>query len=174
MPRSPRSQPRITWPLPSWKENGCPLFQEASNSSPVEKVTPAYWTVSLSPGLAARPLPLTMSFLCNLRGTLPVGFAIAGFCEVSLRLGAAALSAPVVCVRVGGLASGFEARSSSPPQPASADSTTQTLIYLPYSRLDFLRRNLGTKGVRGWARPLESIWARPTRAWPCSRAASQR
>ena len=40
IPTSPLSQPSITWFAPSGKVNGWPRSHEASNSSPVEKVTP--------------------------------------------------------------------------------------------------------------------------------------
>jgi hypothetical protein len=40
MPTTPRSQPAITWPPPSWKLNGWRRFQDESNSLPVECATP--------------------------------------------------------------------------------------------------------------------------------------
>ena len=43
--------------------------------------------VTLSPGLAGRPLPLTMSSVTSLRGGEPVGFGISGLVLVSLSQG---------------------------------------------------------------------------------------
>ena len=66
----------------NWKS--WPRSHEASNSSPVEKVTPTYLTVSLSPGLAGGPFPLTRSSFTSVRGGEPDGFGMCGRAAVSL------------------------------------------------------------------------------------------
>src|ERR1700712_4058600 len=69
----------MTPPLPSGKENGWPRSHEESNSTLVLHVSPTYWTVTLSPFLAAGPLPLTMSTLWSVSGGSSSGTVTVGF-----------------------------------------------------------------------------------------------
>src|SRR4051812_48062676 len=123
MPTTPRSQPGMTWPCPSGNENGWPLSQEASNSDPVDHDEPTYCTLTVSPGLAALPLPATMSFIVSLDGVPPAGMATTGLTFVSLEMlsarAATASSAEGVGPPDGALAGFSELELSSPPQAAS-------------------------------------------------------
>src|SRR5215207_2316917 len=74
----------MTSPAPSVNSNGSLRDQDESNSSPVLKATPTYWTLTLSPSFAALPLPLTMSSASSFVGGDPLGLGISGFWSRSL------------------------------------------------------------------------------------------
>ena len=68
-PATPWSQPGMTWPAPSGNVNGSlPRSHDASNCAPVDHELPTYCTETVSPALAALPLPLTMSVFCSSAG----------------------------------------------------------------------------------------------------------
>src|SRR4051794_10558284 len=84
IPSSPCSQPEMTWPEPSVTSSGClPRSHEASNCLLLSYSTPTYCTESLSPFLAAAPLPTTRSSTLSCFGAAPVDFGIFGFLERS-------------------------------------------------------------------------------------------
>src|SRR3954454_5480206 len=78
MPATPSSQPGITLPAPSGNENGCPWFQEASNSVPSFHSTPSYCTVTVWPVWAFGPFPFLMSLITSLVGGSPPGTVMCG------------------------------------------------------------------------------------------------
>src|SRR5829696_963222 len=78
IPSTPRSQPGITMPAPSWKMNGSPRSQEASNSLPLLKLTPTYWTVTSSPAFASGPVPASRSSISSFLGGAPFGTVTSG------------------------------------------------------------------------------------------------
>src|SRR4051812_6132987 len=135
MPTTPWSQPGITWPAPSGKTNGWPRSHEASNCCPSRKRTPTYWTVTVSPGFAVAPVPLTMSCLTSSVGASPGWCGMRGFLARSLVGETRMLDEPVVdedvvsawvcaCVWAGWLCAGLDAvlvvlPLSELPQPAS-------------------------------------------------------
>src|SRR4051794_11714287 len=55
---------------------------------------PTYFIVSWSPGLAAGPLPTTMSLTTSCAGGSPFGFGIRGFLSRLLEIGPTAAAAP--------------------------------------------------------------------------------
>src|SRR4051812_4824592 len=119
---TPLSQPGMTWPAPGGNPNGWPGSQEASNCSPVDQLTPTYWTVTNSPGLATLPLPLTTSRITSLCGGLPFGTFTAGFWERSFSGPPAGAAVEVaVAVAVGILVDcPPEEAFDEDPQPAMA------------------------------------------------------
>src|SRR5919198_944336 len=134
MPTMPLSQPGMTIWAPSWNANGWPRSQEASNCSPVDHETPTYCIVSRSPGLAARPLPLTMSLTTSRLGASPCGVTIAGFFLVFFVMPltiASTFAAWAVAVSVGaGVAALSELDESSPPQAETAAPSTRARVRL--------------------------------------------
>src|SRR5680860_484056 len=111
IPATPWSQPGITSPAPRVKLKGSLRLQEESNSLPLLKPTPTYWTVTLSPDFASAPLPGTSSLLSSFFGGAPFGTVTTGFLPVSSE------EAPFVVASVDSVAPVDE---SSPPQPASS------------------------------------------------------
>src|SRR5690349_22766801 len=79
MPLTPSSQPLMTPPEPSWKENGSPRSQDASNWRPLSAETPTYWTVTFLPGSAVAPVPFLRSVISSVLGSLPLGTVTSGF-----------------------------------------------------------------------------------------------
>src|SRR3954452_2199890 len=114
MPTTPWSQPGMTSPAPSVNLNGSFRLQDASNSAPVLNATPTYWTDTLSPSLAALPLPLTMSRASSFVGGEPDGLGISGFTFRSFEIFPAAVGVDgcagfVSVAVVVGEGAGFEA-----------------------------------------------------------------
>src|SRR6266536_39111 len=60
MPTTPSSQPLMTWPPPSAKENGRPLSLELSNFLP-SLSQPVWWTTAVLPVTASAPVPSVSS-----------------------------------------------------------------------------------------------------------------
>src|SRR5215207_3324262 len=129
----------MTSPAPSVNSNGSSRSQEASNSSPVLNATPTYWTETLSPSLAALPLPSTMSSDSSFVGGDPDGLGISGFSSMSLETlpaGEAGLdgsfgldSVTVVSGEgAGGDAESRESLGSSPPHAARARAESRRAV----------------------------------------------
>jgi len=70
MPGMPLTQPSTIPGETSVVSNGF-LPHEESNSLSLEYATPTYWTVTFSPALAARPLPVTTSLVTSSIGGRP-------------------------------------------------------------------------------------------------------
>jgi len=70
----------MTAPWPIVNSNGVAGLrsQEASNCLPPLNRTPTYWTLTLSPSLAAAPVPVTTSDPCSSVGALPVALGTVG------------------------------------------------------------------------------------------------
>src|SRR5688572_25910270 len=107
MPSTPRSQPWMTPPEPSWKVNGSPRSHEASNWRPLTNEMPTYWTVTSLPASAVAPVPSSMSLITSSLGALPLGTVISGLVFAGVEV-----------------ASGLdeEVSSESEPQPATASA----------------------------------------------------
>src|SRR4051794_23563049 len=144
MPFTPASQPGMTCPWPSWNGNGFPRSHELSNTELLRYSEPTYWTVTVSPGLAALPLPLCRSLMSS----LPGGVGLSG---VTLIFGLVP-SAPVTVTLPGGgsvgVAVGRAAVSSllePPPQALRASTASST------GKMTRYRRIAVRKGSRGSA-----------------------
>jgi hypothetical protein len=74
----PWDQPGITWSSEKVTGWPSPSFHEASNCWPVDQATPTYWTVTLSPGATAAPVPVMRSVLSRPEGGVPVGTVTVG------------------------------------------------------------------------------------------------
>ena len=127
IPAIPWSQPGMTCPAPSGNSSGCPLFQEASNSPPVDHALPTYCMETVSPALAVLPLPLTMSSVTSSAGGEPAGLSTAGFSERSLEIVAGSISpgASAVASAVGSGVAAVSCSSSSPHAAAKRARSRQ-------------------------------------------------
>src|SRR3954453_10186165 len=79
MPATPWSQPPMTMPWPSWKVNGSPRSQLASNWEPVDQEWPTYCMVQRLPDTASGPSPSVRSSMTRSAGGGPSGMVICGF-----------------------------------------------------------------------------------------------
>ncbi len=91
-PSSPWSQPAMTWPPPSGKENAWPLLSEESKTLPSLNSAPVYWTRIFSPFSTLRPSPLIRRWLLSSVGSAAPGTGVmsAGFLPLSLTCGKSA------------------------------------------------------------------------------------
>src|SRR5947209_14309466 len=133
MPTTPWSQPWVACPAPRGNVNGWPRSHDASNCWPSRKRTPTYCTVTVSPGFAVAPVPLTMSCLTRTLGGLPGWRGMRGFLARSLSgVGMTVVAGALLCVCVvacvcvcvaGVCVAGDDAAVAflfEPPQPATA------------------------------------------------------
>src|SRR3954470_8198688 len=143
MPFTPASQPGMTCPWPSWNGNGFPRSHELSNTELSRYSEPTYCTVTVSPGLAALPLPLCRSLMTS----LPGGVGLSG---VTLIFGLVP-SAPVTATLPGGgsvgVAVGWAAVSSlflPPPQAVRASAASSTGRMRRCRRIAVRKRSRGS------------------------------
>src|SRR3954468_10993776 len=127
MPAIPWSQPGMTWPAPSWNANGSPRSHEASNSWPLDQLTPTYCMLTWSPALAFLPLPLTMSLTWSSAGGWPDGFGIVGFLETSFETAPEDGASVGVAVGVA-VAAGADDASFSLSLPHAATPTASSAV----------------------------------------------
>lgn len=78
IPTTPSSQPGMTWPAPSVKENGWDVHEDWT-TFPLEYVASTYCTWTLSPFFAAGPVPAMRSELSRLVGGVPLGTTTVGW-----------------------------------------------------------------------------------------------
>src|SRR5919198_2836734 len=137
MPTTPWSQPWMTFPWPSVNWNGfLPLDHEESNSLPFLNRTPTYWTETVSPDLAAGPVPTMRSCASSFVGGLPGPLGTFGFLLRSASPGDGLTTVAVTVVSVPAVGFGCEAACWSaclaylsaalsfvePPQPAATSA----------------------------------------------------